>query len=124
MTATLEPLERIVSGGHGHGGDHGHHGPKTLPEAAEKYFAKRKLVDKLVNTTGSIHTKVYQTMEETLLQDEDGRVDYDRLKNDETKKKAEDMLIEGYKSQAKRLGATIKKGLSEDEVDIVLNKYF
>jgi len=116
MTATLE--ER-VSGGNGHD-----HGPKKLPESAVKYFAKKKLVDKLVNTTRSIHNQVYMDMENNLLLDDKGRPNYSKLDEPETQKKALDMLLEGYKKHADRVGASIKKGLDEEEVDIVLNKYF
>ncbi|HLC75089.1 MAG TPA: hypothetical protein VJH88_04515 [Candidatus Nanoarchaeia archaeon] len=124
MTATLEPLERIVSGGHGHDGEHGHHGPKTLPEAAVRYFAKKKLAKRIEDTTRSIHTDVYQTAEKKYLRNEDGEVDYSKLEKADIRKKMEDEIIEGYKSEAKRLGASFKKGATKDDINVVLNKYF
>jgi len=82
---------------------------------ALKDMLKKK--DKLISTTALVHSQVYNAAVEEHLMDEDGKVDYDKLKKTDMQEKFADTMRKHYLEAAKRsLGIKVDKGELEEEL--------
>lgn len=88
-------------------------------KALENLFKKKQ---KLLDTTTLVHSEAYDKAVRALLMDEEGDVDYGKLKDAEIQHKfAEHMSAHYLEAAKKRLGVKESKGKLEDEM--LLNAY-
>ena len=128
MTATLEPLERIVSGGHSGGGhdDHGHHAPKKKPKIVEELYDRHDEVKTILDTHKFEYDQLrVVAIEKVLRNKETGKLDYKKLDTEEGAKEfAKVMAEEGLERAVKALDANKPKEGDKTKKDQILFEYF
>ncbi len=97
---------------------------KKGPTAFETYKAKRKAIDKLVDTIYIHHHEAYTSAAQKHLKDEKGLIDYSKLEDVATQDKFAQEMTDFYVEKAKSyFGIGKDKELDEQQIEMLLMAY-
>ena len=103
----------------------GHRGPGSqAPDPIKKFVELDEKVDKILTTIGVEHSEAYTRAARKVLQDDDGRIDMDRLKDEGKQEAFVDEMVDHYLTSAKKILGVKEGGPSKDDplgVDMLLH---